>query len=172
MAASDDFAQGSVYISYPHGPVSLRRPGESPLVCGYEVDPLSPAQWDVITALISAGSKGLSLSELLDSTGFSDARGILRRLRLGNDHWAGVIRMAGRAFGRYRIEWPISCGEDPRTKVEAVLEIDTLNRSMEDDAAEIARLTARIMLSARRVSELLDYGKLSPDGVQRSGDDF
>ena len=63
---------------------------------------MTPAQQDVITALLEAGEGGLSGPELIKKSGRGDARGVLKRLA-SNEKWKCVLQSAGRQGGRYRI---------------------------------------------------------------------
>ena len=76
-----------------------------PLVLGKVKPRLSGAGHRVSAALLEAGTRGLSKSELQSASG--DARGILRRLMDLDPDWAKIIHFPGRrGGGRYRIGPP------------------------------------------------------------------
>ena len=88
---------------FPFPPVVLRGPLLKPLVLGVEAVRLTDAQYDVIQALLDAGPNGLGKDELDQSSGRTEARKILTRLRDSDSQWAKVIRMAGKRGYRYRL---------------------------------------------------------------------
>lgn len=81
-------------------PILLGEPGRPCIVNGKEKPPLTDGERAVVTALLDAGSDGLT-KDALEAVRPS-ARRILGRLRKDPD-WAKVILMAGRTNGRYRI---------------------------------------------------------------------
>jgi hypothetical protein len=83
--------------------VELKGQGKPPLVLGKERRVLTGPQYDVIQALLDAGSGGLNKDEVEDKSRHSDARKILKRLVDSDPAWAKVISFAGRTGGRYHI---------------------------------------------------------------------
>lgn len=83
--------------------VVLRGLSEGPIVCGKEKAPLTPAQYDVVKALLDAGDRGLSKDELDHKSDRGEARKILKRLADSDEDWKAVIPFPGKAGGRYRI---------------------------------------------------------------------
>jgi hypothetical protein len=100
-----EFTTPSVPVEVPPAPLSveLRGLGKPPLILGKAKDVLTPAQYNVIQALLDAGSGGLNKDELEDKSGHSDARKILKRVADSDPDWMSVIRLAGSTGKRYRI---------------------------------------------------------------------
>lgn len=74
-----------------------------PKVSGEEVEKLSPPKYAVIEALVGAGERGMSKSELEHVKG--DALKYLNQIRESNKLWADAIIMAGRAWQRYKLKF-------------------------------------------------------------------
>jgi hypothetical protein len=90
-------------FDWGYHPVRLKCEDDYPIiVCLYATKKaiLTPAQYEVIKALVDAGDKGLSMKQLQSVR--RGARGILDLLMLDRD-WKSVIRMAKGKGGRYRI---------------------------------------------------------------------
>jgi hypothetical protein len=83
--------------------VVLRGFSDHPTVCGVEKRPLTLPQYDVVSALLEAGERGLGKDELERKSKHGDARKILKRLAESDPDWSAVIRFPGRAGGGYRI---------------------------------------------------------------------
>ena len=64
---------------------------------------LRHAQYNVVKALVDAGEAGLTVDQLVQQSGHSDARGILKRLADSDSDWRAVIHFPGKAGGHYRI---------------------------------------------------------------------
>jgi hypothetical protein len=88
-----------------HPLVQLCGPDQRPTVRGRVVEVLTPAQYAVIEALLTAGPHGLSKDELDAASGHTEARKILKRLHDSYPIWASVIRLPRRQFRRYRLSW-------------------------------------------------------------------
>jgi hypothetical protein len=73
------------------------------VVKGIEKPPLTDAQYDVMSALLEAGSRGLNKDELAKKSDHGDAVRILGRIAKIDDGWKEVIGLAGKPGGRYRI---------------------------------------------------------------------
>jgi hypothetical protein len=87
--------------------VILFGPLDSPIVLGKPKRPLGPIRHTVIKTLIDAGDEGLSMVELRNRSGLGGARGVLERIRDGDDDWRSVIWFPGRSrLGHYRIVHP------------------------------------------------------------------
>jgi len=86
----------------PQSPVILVGQGEQVIVNGEPKDTLTEAQYNVVQALLEAGSNGLSKDQLVQKSGHGDAVRVLKRLASDSD-WASVIGLAGKPGGRYRI---------------------------------------------------------------------
>jgi hypothetical protein len=87
----------------PPKSVVLTEDGKPPIVLGKVKPILSKPQYEVIKALLDAGSKGLNKSDLETKGKHSDARRILKRLSGADPDWAKVISFPGRTWGRYRL---------------------------------------------------------------------
>jgi hypothetical protein len=93
-------------------PVVLKGPDDSVFVFGKEKDPLPPAQYRVIKALVEARSQGRRLSKdrlvaaTKDEHGdcVEDPVGALKRLRRRDPDWESVIDMAGRPGRGYGLK--------------------------------------------------------------------
>jgi hypothetical protein len=83
--------------------VLLGGPQDSPTVNGKTKDPLTPAKYVVVRALMEAGEAGLSMDELKRRSGKQDAVKHLRDLRDQDGAWKQAIIMAGQPWDRYRI---------------------------------------------------------------------
>lgn len=81
----------------------LRRLTEPPIIGGVEKSLLTPAQFNVLTALVNAGESGLTKDELVTKSDHEDAVGILKRLHKRDADWAAVTPLPGRTGGRYRV---------------------------------------------------------------------
>jgi hypothetical protein len=86
----------------PAPAVVLNGPGKPPVVRRRKKDPLSTAQYDVVSALLAAGDGGLTKDKLEENSRHADARGILRRLARDPD-WGAVISFPGKTGRRYRV---------------------------------------------------------------------
>jgi hypothetical protein len=88
----------------PTGPrVVLGKCSDAPIVNGKKKVPLTPAQYDVVKALLDAGENGLTKDLLDRNSKHGDARKILARIANKDDDWKGVIHFPGITGGRYRI---------------------------------------------------------------------
>jgi hypothetical protein len=87
----------------PGPPVILGKRSNEPIVKGRRKKRLTDAQYDVITALLTAGDDGLSKDSLATESGHGDAHRVLRRLADSDTDWKSVILMAEKPGGRYRI---------------------------------------------------------------------
>jgi hypothetical protein len=87
----------------PPQTVVLQGEGKPPLVLGKEKKVLTFQRYNVILALLEAGSGGLNKDDLQTKSGHSDARKILKRLSESDPDWATVIQLAGVTGGRYRL---------------------------------------------------------------------
>jgi len=83
--------------------VTLGKHGDEPIVLGKTKPRLTMARYNVVTALLDAGDKGLSKDSLVEKSGHEDAVGILKRLATLDPDWNAVIKLAGIPGGRYRI---------------------------------------------------------------------
>jgi hypothetical protein len=81
----------------------LSGPGKPPIVLGKKKPVLTPAQYNVVQALLLAGEGGLSKDELDKKSGHKEARKILKRLASSGADWASVIHFPRRKGMRYRI---------------------------------------------------------------------
>lgn len=84
-------------------PVVLNGQGKPVLVKGIEKLPLTTAQFDVIEALIRAGSHGLNKDQLARNSEHGDAVRILKRVVGIDEEWKSIISLAGKPGGGYRI---------------------------------------------------------------------
>jgi hypothetical protein len=84
-------------------PVTLNGPGKPVFVSGQEKPALTDPQYNVVQALLEAGSHGLNKDEVVKNSVHSDAVKILKRVAAIDDEWAAVIGLAGKPGGRYRI---------------------------------------------------------------------
>jgi hypothetical protein len=89
----------------PSPSVELRGQGKPPLVLGTEKNVLTFQQYNVISALLEAGSGGLNKDELETKSGHTDARKILKRLFDSDSDWKKVIILPGRTGRRYRLRF-------------------------------------------------------------------
>lgn len=85
-------------------PVLLFGQGKPPIVNGSKKEPLTNAQFDVVSALIEAGDKGLTKDALDSRSGHGDARKILKRLADSDSDWKAVISFPGKTGKGYRIK--------------------------------------------------------------------
>jgi hypothetical protein len=88
----------------PAPSVILSGQRKPPIGLGKPKPVLTPAQYNVVQALVQAGAGGLSLDELEGKSGHPDARHILERVAAKDDDWRAVIHLAGGPYMRYRIE--------------------------------------------------------------------
>ncbi len=80
--------------------MELRGQDQNPLVRGKAKPPLSFAEYNVVQALLNAGESGqsgLTKDKLDEKSGHTEARKILKRLRVSDPDWAAVIRFPGKA---------------------------------------------------------------------------
>jgi hypothetical protein len=77
--------------------------GARPVVNGKEKRPLTDAQFDIVKALLKAGSLGLSRDQLDKESGRGDALKTLRRLADSDADWAAVIKFPGVKGGGYHM---------------------------------------------------------------------
>jgi len=84
-------------------PVVLQGQGNDVLVLGKPKTALTSPQYNVIQALLEAGAAGLNKDNLIEKSGHSDARGILKRLAASDAEWGRVIIMPGKPGGKYRV---------------------------------------------------------------------
>ncbi len=84
--------------------VTLGGPDEHPMVHGKTKACLTFAQFNVVTALLDAGDRGLSKKELPDLSGHGDAVNVLKRLHKSDADWAMAIELPGSPGHRYRIK--------------------------------------------------------------------
>ena len=73
------------------------------MVLGIAQVPLTFAQFNVVQALVDAGPAGLTKDALIDKSGHTDARAILKRIAKRSSQWAAVILFPGTPGVRYRI---------------------------------------------------------------------
>jgi hypothetical protein len=90
-------------VTAPPLSVELRGQGKPPLVLGKEKKVLTFQRYNVILALLEAGSGGLNKDDIETKSGHADARKILQRLSESDPDWATVIQLAGVTGGRYRV---------------------------------------------------------------------
>jgi len=76
---------------------------KQPIVRGKPKPVLRFTQYNVAKALVDAGEIGLTLDQMVNKSGHSDARGILNRLADSDPDWKAVIHFPGKAGGHYRI---------------------------------------------------------------------
>lgn len=76
---------------------------KNPKVFGEEVEKLPRAKYPVIEALVGAGERGMSKSELEKVNG--EAIKYLRQIRKSNPLWEEAIEMAGIAWNRYKLKF-------------------------------------------------------------------
>ncbi len=76
---------------------------DNPWVKGKEKQPLTPAQYDVVMALIQAGDSGLTKDRLNAKSRHGDARKIMKRLADSDPDWKAVLLLPGKTGRRYRI---------------------------------------------------------------------
>jgi hypothetical protein len=76
------------------------------------VNPLTPAQYDVIQALVEAGDAGLFFNALMDRSGHSHPHKILGRLTNTRPEWRHIIRFPGTSWRGYRLG---NCHPAPKT---------------------------------------------------------
>lgn len=80
-----------------------------PIVCGTEKPVLTPARYDVIDCLISAGAKGLTGNRLVTTSRHGDAVNILKALAATDDDWKQVVSLPGKPNAGYRIDVCLDC---------------------------------------------------------------
>lgn len=85
------------------GKVMLGNRAEQPIVQGKKKPQLTIAQYDVVTALLAAGERGLSKDQLAKKSKHGGARGVLGRLAESDMDWKDVIEFPRRTGGGYRI---------------------------------------------------------------------
>ncbi len=85
------------------GAVQLFGPDEEPLVHGHRVPPLTRVQYDVIRALLEAGTRGLTKDKWDVNSRHTDARITAKRLIKAMPVWGNVICFAGKCGRGYRI---------------------------------------------------------------------
>jgi hypothetical protein len=68
-----------------------------------KIAPLTTPQYNVVSALLQAGERGLNKDELVRKSGHADARAILGRVADLDSDWMAVVQFAGKTAGRYRI---------------------------------------------------------------------
>jgi hypothetical protein len=73
------------------------------VVLGNAKGVLTPAQHNVVQALLDAGPAGLDKKQLVKKSGHGDAVNVLKRLKESDANWGKVIQMAGQAGVGYRI---------------------------------------------------------------------
>lgn len=76
---------------------------KQPTVRGTPKSALRHAQYNVVKAVLDAGETGLTVDQLAQRSGHSDARGILKRLADSDPDWQSVIHFPGKTGGHYRI---------------------------------------------------------------------
>ena len=86
-------------------PVLLGGPDDPVTVLGTEKDPLSPAEYRALKALVDAGSEGLN-KDSLELEGGGGARRTLTSLKNRDADWDRVIRFPGKPGRGYRIVDP------------------------------------------------------------------
>jgi hypothetical protein len=119
---------------------------------------LSPAEYDVVEALIDVGrSPGLTLNELRKETGRKDPRTTLWRLKKSSPGWGRVIYLAGHRFGRYRIDWPEEDHESTSlSHYDLVLELHLLLRESDEDTTRMAILIGEMKRRFKRICVLTE----------------
>ena len=87
-------------------PIELGERRDTVTVLGSVKSPLTPAQYDVVKALLAAGLEGLTSRGLDRASHRTDSRKILERIANSDAGWAAVIRFSGSEKQRYRIVCP------------------------------------------------------------------
>jgi hypothetical protein len=86
--------------------VRLGSRAEEPRVNGVSKPRLTTARFNIVKALLDAGETGLTGDELAKRSGHGGAVNTLKSLAASDPDWGGVIQLAGKPGGRYRIICP------------------------------------------------------------------
>jgi hypothetical protein len=83
--------------------VVLNGPGKPPVVLSNPKTPLTKTRYDVVKAILDAGSEGLTKDDLVKKSGHTDAVNTLKALARSDSDWCEVIHLPGRPGRRYRV---------------------------------------------------------------------
>jgi hypothetical protein len=81
----------------------LQGQGKTVIVNGNEKPKVNKTQYKVLSALLEAGSDGLTKDLLVQKSHVTDAVNVLKRLAKKDGDWKAVLGEAGKAHGGYRI---------------------------------------------------------------------
>ena len=106
----DDFQEWSEPLRTDDSPhrsptVVLNGMGRCPTIRGKEKKPMTQTRYDIISALLETGERGLTKDELDKRSGHTDARKTLKLLAVSDPDWGSVILMAGSKGMRYRLHF-------------------------------------------------------------------
>jgi hypothetical protein len=85
--------------------IKLNGAGKSIIVCGKEKKPLTKAMYGILSELLKAGPKGLSLRQLVKNSGKGYVAKYLRILSQRDEDWKVAIERAGRSGQGYRVRF-------------------------------------------------------------------